>query len=122
MTAAKGPYSAKRIDPAEISEKVVERFDRFVVVTPGCDVWTGATTKGRGSYGRFRIGATTYAAHRVAYVIATGQDVPAGTVLDHACGVTECVNPEHLDVVTQGENVERSRLTRNDLGQYEAAS
>ena len=122
MTAARGPYSAKPIDPAEISEKVVERFDRFVVVTPWCDVWTGATTKGRGSYGRFRIGATTYAAHRVAYVIATGQDVPAGTVLDHVCGVTECVNPEHLDMVTQGENVKRSRLRRDELGQYRATA
>ena len=114
----RGPYSAKPIDPALISVDVVERFDAKVVKTPGCHVWTGTTSKGRGSYGRFRIGSSTYVAHRVAYVIETGQDVPSGYVLDHLCRVTECVNPEHLELVTQGENVERSQLDRDALGRW----
>ena len=114
----RGPYAAKPIDPALISVEVAARFDALVVPTPGCHVWTGATTKGRGSYGRFRVGSTTYTAHRVAYVLDRGVDVPAGMVLDHACRVTECVNPEHLEAVTQGVNVERSALERDDLGRY----
>jgi hypothetical protein len=34
-------------------------------------------------------------------------DVPEEMVLDHLCRQRACVNPDHLDPVTQGENVFR---------------
>lgn len=36
----------------------------------------------------------------------------AGAVLDHLCRVRNCVNPAHLEPVTQAENVRRSPLAK----------
>jgi hypothetical protein len=45
-------------------------------------------------------------AHRFAYVDANGP-IPKGLVIDHLCRVRECVNPDHLEPVTDRENVRR---------------
>jgi hypothetical protein len=45
--------------------------------------------------------------HRYAYERMVGP-IPIGLVIDHLCGVTSCVNPAHLEPVTQQENVLRS--------------
>lgn len=45
-------------------------------------------------------------AHRVAYELVIG-DIPEGMVLDHLCRNRTCVNPAHLEPVTQEENVRR---------------
>ncbi|MGW5427907.1 HNH endonuclease signature motif containing protein [Streptomyces sp. NPDC004059] len=45
-------------------------------------------------------------AHRVSYQLAYGT-VPDGLVTDHLCRVRHCVAPEHLEVVTNAENVRR---------------
>jgi hypothetical protein len=48
----------------------------------------------------------TYRAHRVAYVLAKGA-IPEGLVLDHLCRTPACVNPDHLEPVTNHENILR---------------
>ncbi len=45
-------------------------------------------------------------AHILTYERYVGE-VPAGLTLDHLCRVTRCVNPEHLEPVTRGENTRR---------------
>lgn len=45
-------------------------------------------------------------AHRVAYEEFVAP-IPAGFVIDHLCRTPSCVNPQHLEVVTQAENVRR---------------
>ena len=52
-------------------------------------------------------------AHRVAYELAIG-DIPSGLVIDHLCREHLCVYPEHLEPVTQAENVRRGRSTYTD--------
>lgn len=52
------------------------------------------------------INRVTHCTHKVAYEYAYGP-VPDGMVLDHICRTRACVNPDHLDVVTRGENVLR---------------
>jgi hypothetical protein len=47
-------------------------------------------------------------AHRVAYIETTGP-IPDGLHLDHLCRVTSCVNPAHLEPVTQAENNRRQK-------------
>ncbi|WP_193755478.1 HNH endonuclease, partial [Saccharopolyspora erythraea] len=37
-------------------------------------------------------------AHRVAYVLASGEDIPPGMMLDQTCRVRRCVSPDHLRV------------------------
>lgn len=44
--------------------------------------------------------------HRVAYASAHGE-AEAGMTIDHLCRVRHCVNPEHLEQVTQAENGRR---------------
>lgn len=76
----------------------------------GCWLWTGAIagfseyTEG---YGYFRKDGRSQRAHRVAFEYANGP-VPVGAVLDHLCRVPLCVNPVHLEAVTQRENMRRS--------------
>jgi hypothetical protein len=46
------------------------------------------------------------AAYRVAYILLVGP-IPEGLQLDHLCRVASCVNPAHLEPVTQQENIRR---------------
>lgn len=80
------------------------------VVDPdtGCHVWQGAVTKL--GYGlTTRDGRRLYA-HRDAYEIVHGP-IPKGIVLDHLCRNPSCINPEHLEPVTQAENMRRGKNT-----------
>ena len=69
-----------------------------------CWLWT-ASKDGRG-YGRFRFGGRTQYAHRIAYEWLVGP-IPGGLGIDHLCRVHNCVNPAHLEPVTQRENILR---------------
>lgn len=74
----------------------------------GCWVWQRATTKS-GGYGQIRVGGRIQMAHRYYYEKHVGP-IPAGLHIDHLCKNTVCVNPSHLEPVTQAENNRRSRL------------
>lgn len=76
----------------------------------GCWIWTGSTTPG--GYGQIGMGSMTdgsrrlMAAHRVAYEIFIGQ-IPEDYQLDHLCRNRACIFPNHLQPVTQQENIRR---------------
>lgn len=83
-----------------------ERFWPKVSRSDGCWEWTGSCFIPQG-YGRFWMGGTKYVrAHRFAYELLVGP-IPDGLVLDHLCRNRKCVRPDHLEPVTQGENVLR---------------
>lgn len=44
--------------------------------------------------------------HRVAYELRVGP-IPEGMQIDHLCRVRRCVNPAHLEPVSQTENIRR---------------
>jgi len=91
--------------------KQEERFFARVDKKRGCWNWTGGTggTKEH-TYGVY--GGTT--AHRWAYGYFV-EKVPEDRVVDHLCGNKMCVNPAHLEVVTQRENLLRSKKTLNAI-------
>lgn len=68
-----------------------------------CWIWTGGRQSA--GYGRLSFGARTLA-HRAVYELLVGP-IPEGLTLDHLCRVPLCVNPDHLEPVTRGENVLR---------------
>jgi hypothetical protein len=92
--------------------------------TETCWLWTGA--KWPSGYGQFQTGTSRTAshvvhAHRWSYEQAVGP-IPEGLYLDHTCHSEavkrgecagnecihrSCVNPEHLEPVTDSENVRR---------------
>lgn len=93
--------------------KPIEDF--YEVVDHGhdtpCWIWSGALhgSNERYRYGCIRRGKRLYPAHRFIYEQLRGP-IPAGLVLDHLCRVTQCVNPDHVEPVTQRENMRRGAL------------
>jgi len=74
-----------------------------------CWIWQKAL--GARGHGVVFRGGFSGCAHRWYYMQHVGP-VPAGAVLDHLCRVRACVNPAHLEPVTQAENVRRSPLAK----------
>ena len=83
-----------------------ERFAAYIQAGgDGCHEWSGPLQAG--GYGWFRIGRRVRVlAHRYAYEMARGP-IPDGLVIDHLCRNRRCVNPEHMEPVTNMENLRR---------------
>jgi len=80
------------------------KIDWPSVKEPG-DCWPWAGAKSRG-YGGFRVKKQRFSAHRFEYELLIGP-IPDGLTLDHLCRNPSCVNPGHLEPVTQAENNRR---------------
>ena len=83
----------------------------------GCWLWSGATGGNRthryGVFWRPDL-KKLVSAHRLSYETFVGP-IPRGLVVDHRCRRPMCVNPEHLEPVTQKENLRRGVGTRGSF-------
>lgn len=83
-----------------------QRFWRFVNKDGpnGCWLWTGG--KNSEGYGRARRDGRLQPAHRIAWELTRGE-IPVGLTIDHLCRNTLCMNPDHMEPVTQRVNILR---------------
>lgn len=72
----------------------------------GCWEWTGA--KNGLGYGLFRLNGKAQRAHRVSILLHKKKD-PTNMVVCHACDNPSCVNPDHLWLGTQKDNMRDMR-------------
>ncbi len=111
-------YQASRRPEADRRVPMATRLMRNRHVTAiGCWEWT--SRRDRGGYGKVVVSkgprserrSRTLRVHRVAYELYVGP-IPDGLVIDHLCRNRACFNPDHLEPVTNHENLLRGAAAR----------
>ncbi len=81
-----------------------QRLDSHSIPEPnsGCYLWTGRLNAG--GYGTLKYAGRSLLAHRAAWTEKHGP-IPAGLKICHRCDMPSCVNPDHLWLGTQADNI-----------------
>jgi hypothetical protein len=79
-------------------------YSRIAIAANGCHLWTGYVER----YARVKVRGKSYSAHRIAWELARGP-IPEGLYVLHRCDNGACVNPDHLFLGDQFDNMRDMR-------------
>lgn len=97
---------------------LIEKFHSMVMPEPntGCWLWNGKIHNG--GYGIMFTNGTSYLTHRLSYTIHKGK-IQKGLFVCHTCDVRSCVNPDHLFLGSNEDNVaDMVRKNRQAKGEH----
>lgn len=85
------------------SMPIINDQNSQLVTETGCRIWMKSCS--HQGYGRVRVKGKLKGAHRVAYEEYTGREIQNGLHVLHKCDTPSCVNPLHLFLGTNNDNV-----------------
>ena len=95
-----------------VGYNTLTRFWDKVEFTTDC--WEWKASKISDGYGQFSLDNRNVYAHRFSYELYKGK-IPDGMFIDHLCRNPSCVNPKHLEMVTNKENIIRGNHDNQGL-------
>jgi len=90
--------------PIDIDYLIRNRWWKDVLVGAPDACWPWLRSRGSHGYGQTWDRVTVRLAHRVAWVLTHGQQIPDGLTIDHLCRNRSCCNPSHLRLLSNLAN------------------
>ena len=98
--------SASIIHP-DYDKRTVNRLLKYSKKVGECRIWTRYTNWN--GYGYIRYKKRMKRVHRLSYLLIGKNQLTPGLVLDHLCRNRLCINPDHLEEVSNKENLHRGK-------------
>ena len=102
--------------PEDVRDRFFLLFEKYAEKGEKCWEWTGYKTRG---YGEIQVRKQSrryrFRAHRYAYLLFKGE-IPDHLMVDHMCLNRGCVNPRHLRLVTNKQNLENRAYGYSSTG------